>query len=169
MFSNAVASCPAASPRWLAWSKLSAWAYVTAYVLLACALPSQAIVLWSDLGDTLVRNTGAGADILGGALKRDDSSSDTLYFKFHVDPLSDAATEEYFALFELFESDFERLGVGNALKAWAYSVFISTDESGNSRKAESYIDLHSAKPEAATGSVSPAYELPRRGIGRTIV
>src|SRR5262249_324686 len=33
----------------------------------------------------------------------------------------------------------------------------------------SYIDLHSARPEPATAAVPSAYELPRRGIGRTIV
>src|ERR1700677_1034420 len=57
---------------------------------------SRAVLLWSDLGATQVHETGAGEDILGGVLKRDDSSTDTLYFKFHVDPLSDATTEEYF-------------------------------------------------------------------------
>jgi hypothetical protein len=56
----------------------------------------SATILWSDLGATLVRETGAGGDILGEVLKRDASSTDTLYFKFHVDPLSDASTEEYF-------------------------------------------------------------------------
>jgi hypothetical protein len=35
--------------------------------------------------------------------------------------LSDSTTEEYFAALELYEGDTERLGVGNALKAWAYS------------------------------------------------
>src|ERR1039458_1171431 len=67
--------------------------------------------------------TGAGSDILGGALKRDDSSNDTLYFKFHVDALSDVGTEEYFAGFQLYEGDVERLAVGNSLKAYAYSAF----------------------------------------------
>src|SRR5580704_18667011 len=87
------------------------------------ATTTSAVVLWSDLSATLVYQTGVGSDILGGALKRDDTSSDTLYFKFHVDPLSDISTEEYFAAFELYERDEERLGVGNALKAWAYSAF----------------------------------------------
>src|SRR5436305_15122286 len=97
-------------------------------VFLLWALPSPAIILWSDPGTTPVHETGPGADILGGALKRDDSSSGTLYFKFHVDPISDSSTEEYFAAFELFEADAERLGLGNALKAWAYSAFINSDD-----------------------------------------
>jgi hypothetical protein len=42
---------------------------------------------------------------------------------FHLDPLSDVGTEEYFAAFQLYEGDAERLGVGNPLKAYAYSAF----------------------------------------------
>jgi len=172
MLSPAIASCPAASLRWPPARGSSSVAFrmcacAAACLLLAWALPSRAIVLWSDLGGTLVHETGPGADILGGALKRDDSFSDTLYFKFHVDPISDASTEEYFAVFELYEGDSERLGVGNALKAWAYSAFVTAQEGGN--KADNYIDLRSAKPEPLTAAVPSSYELPRRGIGRTIV
>ena len=97
--------------------------------ILAWAESSEGVLLWSDLGATQVHENGVGEDILGGVLKRDDSSSDTLYFKFHVDPLSDATTEEYFAAFQLFEGNHERLAVGNALKAWAYSAF-ATGETG---------------------------------------
>src|SRR5260221_677993 len=84
---------------------------------------SQAALLWGDLGATQVHETGVGTDILDGVLQRDDSSTNALYFKFHVDPLSDAATEEYFAAFHLFEKNHKRLAVGNALRAWAYSAF----------------------------------------------
>jgi hypothetical protein len=112
--------------------------------LTAPAVWSREAVLWSDLGATLVHETGAGSDILNGALKRDDSSTDTLYFKLHVDPLSDASTEEYVAAFELYERGEERLGVGNALKAWAYSAF-KTIETGESGKATDYVDLHSSR------------------------
>src|SRR4051812_45135007 len=73
--------------------------------LLGGAGTARAGILWSDLGATHVENTGVGVDILGGTLKRDDSSSDTLYFKFHVDPSSDVRTEEYFAAFQLFFGD----------------------------------------------------------------
>ena len=48
--------------------------------------------MWSDFGTTLVHNSGDGYDILNGAVKEDDSSTNTLYFKFRVDPLSDAST-----------------------------------------------------------------------------
>jgi ligand-binding sensor domain-containing protein/signal transduction histidine kinase len=130
---------------------------------------TNASILWSDLGATLVHETGDGSDILGGALKEDDSSTNTLYFKFHVDPLSDASTEEYFAAFELYEGDKERLGVGNALKAWAYSAF-KADATGDSDEGADYIDLHSSRPEppSSPGTLLD-YENPHRGIECTIV
>ncbi len=128
----------------------------------------KAVVLWSDLGQTLAHDNGAGNDILGGAVKRDDTSSDTLYFKFHVEPLSDVGTEEYFAGFQLFEGDAERLGVGNSLKAWAYSVF-NAAETGPSNKVSGDLDLSTARPESSAPGVFLPYELPRRGIERTIV
>ncbi|HEV2210361.1 MAG TPA: two-component regulator propeller domain-containing protein [Verrucomicrobiae bacterium] len=128
----------------------------------------QAMLLWSDLGATQVHETGAGIDILGGVLQRNDSSTDTLYFKFHVDPLSDATTEEYFAAFQLFEGREERLAVGNALKAWAYSAF-ATGVTGSSNRVVEYIDLHSAKPETTGIGAFQTYELPRWGIERTLV
>src|SRR5437870_13260174 len=74
--------------------------------LTVCALAmntASAVTLWSDLGATLVRDSGPGTDILGGAVRRDNTATDTLYFKFHIDPLSDVSTEEYFAAFELYE------------------------------------------------------------------
>src|SRR5450432_2612993 len=106
---------------------------------------SQAVLLWSDLGATQVRETGPGTDILGGVLRRDDSSTDTLYFKFHVDPLSDASTEIYFAAFQLFEGNHERLAVGNALNAFAYSAF-AMGQTGQSNPVVEYFDLKSSNP-----------------------
>ncbi len=131
--------------------------------------PAHAVILWNDPDATLVHETGAGIDILGGAVKRDDSANDTLYFKFHVDPSSDKDTEEYFAAFELFEGDAERLGIGNAMKAWAYSAFFHADEAGESNNLAGYIDLHTLKPEATTDGSSGSYQYPRRGVGLTIV
>ena len=136
--------------------------------ILICAHVARGVVLWSDLGTTLVHNSGEGYDILGGAVKEDDSSTNTLYFKFRVDPLSDASTEEYFAAFELYEGDKERLGVGNALKAWAYSAF-RADANGESHEGADYIDLHSSRPEPAPPGTSIIYENPHRGIECTIV
>jgi ligand-binding sensor domain-containing protein/signal transduction histidine kinase len=138
-------------------------------MMLTSANTATATILWSDLGTTLVHETGDGSDLLGGTVKEDDSSTNTLYFKFHVDPLSDASTEEYFAAFELYEGDKERLGVGNALKAWAYSAF-KADATGASDEGADYINLHSSKPEPPS---SPGtflyYENPHRGIECTIV
>jgi len=51
-------------------------------------LPARAKILWSDPASRVIHSTPDGTDILGGAVKRDDKSSDALYFKFHVDPLS---------------------------------------------------------------------------------
>jgi ligand-binding sensor domain-containing protein/signal transduction histidine kinase len=139
-----------------------------AILLVGSAFRGQAAVLWSDFGATLVHETGPGTDILGGAVKRDDTSSDTLYFKFHVDPLSDATTEEYFAAFQLFEGDEGRLAVGNSLKAWAYSAF-NTSETGESNNIFGDFDFHSSHPELSGLGTFFNYELPRRGIERTIV
>jgi ligand-binding sensor domain-containing protein/signal transduction histidine kinase len=126
----------------------------------------QAKVLWSDLGGILAWQTGDGSDLLGGAVKRDDSAGDALYFKFHVDPLSDASTEEYFAAFELYEGGEEHLGVGNALKAWAYSAYkmVVSDNA----VVPDYVDLHSSRPETGHGGLLP-YEVPHRGFECTIV
>jgi len=130
--------------------------------------PAGAVILWNDPDTTLAYETGAGADILGGAVKRDDSANDTLYFKFQVNPLSDKDTEEYFAAFELFEGDAERLGIGNSVKAWAYSAFFDANEYTGSNSPAGYIDLHTIKPESFTGT-SGSYQYPRRGVGVTIV
>ena len=139
-------------------------------LLIAPVLECRGAVLWTDLGSTLAYQTGDGTDILGGAVKRDDSATDTLYFKFHIDPLSDASTEEYFAGFELYEGGEERLGIGNALKAWAYSAFKNV-VIGDTVVSD-YVDLHTSRPEL-TGGTNPGgyqpYELPHRGLENTVV
>jgi signal transduction histidine kinase len=144
-----------------------------AFVLLLCAtllaaMTSSAAILWRDNGGVLAHNTGPGQDILRGALKRGDTAGDTIYFKFHVDPLSDVGTEQYFAGFQLFEGNTPGLGVGNSLKAWAYSAF-NTSETGTNNTVAGDMDLKSSRPEVYdTNNIEP-YELPRRGIGCTIV
>ncbi|HSU57120.1 MAG TPA: two-component regulator propeller domain-containing protein, partial [Candidatus Dormibacteraeota bacterium] len=142
------------------------------WLLALCGLhlgtPGVAVILWSDLGTTLVHDSGPGADILGGAVRRDNTSSDTLYFKFHVDPISDVNTEEYLAGFQLFEGQSERLAVGNSSNAWAYSAF-NTAETGGSNKISGDFDLNSSRPESTGLGAFKTYELPRRGIERTIV
>jgi len=126
---------------------------------------SRAVLLWSDLGSTQVHETGPGSDILGGGLRRDDSATDTLYFKFHVDPVSDASTEPYFAAFQLFEGNQERLAVGNALVAFAYSAF-GTDETGSTNQ---FVDLKSSNPQPSGIGTFYTYENVHSGIERTIV
>ncbi|MDW8309434.1 MAG: sensor histidine kinase, partial [Verrucomicrobiales bacterium] len=129
---------------------------------------ARAAILWRDPGPRLAHNTGQGSDILHGAVRRDDSASDTLYFKFHVDPLSDVSDEEYYAGFQLFETNAYRLAIGNAPDAWAYSAFY-TSETGPSNKVAGDYDLYSSRPELSGPDSFRPYELPRRGNGRTIV
>jgi signal transduction histidine kinase len=128
----------------------------------------HAVLLWSDVDARVVHHSGDGFDILGGKLKRDDTANDTLYFKFHVDPLSDVGTEEYFAGFQLYEGDDPRLGVGNAPEAWGYSAF-NTVEIGPSNKLAGEFNLRSSHPEASGLGVFLPYELPRHDQERTIV
>ncbi|MFO1514765.1 MAG: two-component regulator propeller domain-containing protein [Verrucomicrobiota bacterium] len=130
---------------------------------------ASAVILWSDPGAMLVFDNGAGRDLLEGAVKRDDSANDTLYFKFHVDPQSDSTTEEYFAALELFEGDTEQLGIGNAMKAWAYSAFVDRSKLLESDRSPDYVDLRSSALDQSAAGTSPSYELPRRGVERTIV
>jgi signal transduction histidine kinase len=129
---------------------------------------ARATILWSDTGARLVHNTGTGVDILGGAVKRNDSASDALYFKVHVDPISDVASEPYSAGFQLFEGDEERLGMGNAQEAWGYSAF-ATAETGPSNQVAGEFNLKSAHPEPANLGLFRPYELPRHDVERTII
>jgi ligand-binding sensor domain-containing protein/signal transduction histidine kinase len=138
-----------------------------ATIVLRFFISARAIILWNDPQTTLVHENGLGADLLGGALKRDGFANDSLYFKFRVAPQSDKDTEEYFAAFELFEDNTEKLGIGNALKAWAYSAFFRTSDGGDSNNLATYVDLHSANPETTAGSGT--YQYPRRGIGVTVL
>jgi signal transduction histidine kinase len=132
-------------------------------------------ILWSDPDARTVHFSGTGLDYLGGAVKRTSTNNDALFFKFHVDPLSDVASEPYFAGFQLFENGEPRLGVGNALEAWGYSAFFSS-EVGPSNAVYSpgisfpgEYNLKSAHPEAVNLGMHRPYELVRRYVERTIV
>jgi signal transduction histidine kinase len=131
-------------------------------------LPLSAEVLWSDPDPRVIHKTPDGNDLLGGALHRDDTANDALFFKFKVDPLSDLASEPYFAGFQLFEGDEPRLGVGNAPEAWGYSAFDTAETSTLEGKTGEF-DLKSAKPEAAGLGTFKPYELPHHGHPRTII
>lgn len=138
-------------------------------LVLFFGLPLRAEILWQNSGPILAHENGEGTNILQGAVKRDNTSSDTLYFKFRVNPLSDESMEPYSAAgFQLFEGDQERLGIGNSPDAWAYSAF-KTLETGPYNKVAGDMDLHSANPESYDPGHPLFYELPRRGIERTIV
>ena len=129
--------------------------------------PAHATVLWQNSAKILAHENGSGTDVLHGVVRRGAAASDTLYFKFHVDPLSDVGTEEYLAGLQFFENDTEKFGVGNALKAWAYSAFNTLEQGGNN-KIFGDVDLRTASPEAFETGKIVTYELPRRGQGRTI-
>jgi signal transduction histidine kinase len=132
------------------------------------ALSVRAAVLWSDPSPRVIHNTPDGLDILAGAAKRDDTASDALYFKFRVDPLSDAATEEYYAVFHLFEGEEPQLAVGNAPEAWGYSAYY-TAETGPSNAVPGEFNLMSSQPEAAGLGAFKPYEVVRHNKERTIV
>jgi signal transduction histidine kinase len=135
----------------------------------AIFLPAaRAEILWSDPASRVVHTAPDGSDILGGKVKRDDSASDVLYFKFHVDPLSDAANEPYFALFQLAETNAFRLGVGNAPEAWGFSAAYAA-ETGPANKLPGEFNLQSAHPEAGALGVFMPYELPNHNRDKTIV
>ncbi|HTQ49953.1 MAG TPA: sensor histidine kinase [Candidatus Acidoferrales bacterium] len=143
---------------------------IVALALLAILFcqPARAKILWSDPEARVVHLTGEGVDILGGKVKQDDKSDDVLYFKFHVDPISDVASEHYLAGFQLYKGDEAHLGVGNAMEAWGYSAF-NTSEIGLSNKVFGEFNLNSAHPEPAHLGLFWPYEDVHRGVERTIV
>jgi len=131
--------------------------------------PARSRILWSDPDARTVQNTGEGVDILGGAVKRTSTNNDALFFKFHVYPLSDQATEPYFAGFQLFEGDTERLGVGNAMEAWGYSAFMAAETGPSNAVNSGEFNFKSAHPEPANLGVFRPYELVRQRVERTLV
>ncbi len=145
-------------------------AVIFALILLATFLgwSAQAKILWSDPDARTVHSTGTGVDILGGAIQRNATNNDALYFKFRVDPLSDQAAEPYFAGLQLFEGDEPRLGVGNALEAWGYSAF-NTAQTGPSNAIAGEFNLKSVHPEPVNLGKFRPYELVRQGVERTII
>ena len=136
--------------------------------LIASAIASHAAIIWNDAASRVIRRTPVGSDILGGKLARDDTASDALYFTFHVDPLSDAGMEPYYALLQLYEGNEPRLAVGNAPEAWGYSACY-TSETGPSNKVYGEYNLNSSRPEAAGLGQYKPYEVVRMKEERTIV
>lgn len=145
---------------------LARWFFVVA--LTGLAMTSRAAIVWNDTATRVIHRTPVGSDILAGKLSRDDTASDALYFTFHVDPLSDAGMEPYYALFQLYEGDEPRLAVGNAPEAWGYSACY-TSETGPSNKVSGEFNLNSSRPEAAGLGQYKPYEVVRAKDERTIV
>jgi signal transduction histidine kinase len=114
-------------------------------ILLAFSISARAAILWSDPGPVTIRTNGAGKDILHGAIKpQDANSSSTIYFRFRLDPISDAATKslgDFEAGMVFVEKGHENLGMGNSLSAWAYCA-MNVPES-----KKGYVDLNSASHE----------------------
>ena len=138
-------------------------------VMLMATVPmGHSAILWSDPAPRVIHETPVGPDLLQGKVKRDDTARDELFFKFHVDPLSDVASEPYYALFQLFEGGVPRLAVGNAPDAWGYSACY-TSETGPSNRVVGEFDLKSAHPEGAELGAFKPYELPQHGRERTII
>jgi signal transduction histidine kinase len=139
---------------------------IIAISLLILDLPTQAAILWSQTETTLVHDNGAGKDILHGAIKpQDNSSSSTLYFKFRVDPISDAVSKSdsfYLAGLTLFEGGSEHLAVGSGRISWGYSAFNAAGK-GPENTVDGEFALNSATPEAGR-----IFQYVRRGI-RTII
>jgi len=133
---------------------------------------ARAKILWSEPASRVIHSATAGTDILNGAVKRDDTASDVLYFKFHVDPLSDVANEPYFALFQLNTGETNHLALGNALEAWGYSAAFAA-ETGPENKTNvadaCEFNLKSAHPEGSELGGFRPYELPSHNHDRTIV
>lgn len=135
--------------------------------------PARARILWSDLDARAVHNTGAGVDILGGMVKRTGTNNDALYFRVKVDPISDVHSEPYFAGFQLFEGDAPRLGVGNAMEAWAYSAYMTAKTGPSNSASDEYegheYNFNSAHPEEERPGVYFPYEVVHQGQPRTII
>lgn len=144
---------------------------LTIFAAIICP-SAQARVLWSDPASRVIHATPDGTDILDGAVKRDDTASDVLYFKFHVDPLSDVKDEPYYALFQLCEGDTSRLAVGNAMEAWGYSAAYASETGPSNKLGKVNADefnLKSSHPEGSgLGGFQP-YELPLHGHEKTFV
>jgi hypothetical protein len=120
--------------------------------LLIHSTTARAAIMWSQAGPILVHNSGAGDDILHGAIPpQGTNSSRTLYLKFRVDPYSDAAMEGtgispfYEAGMFFYEGGAQHLGIGNGLQATAYSAINVPTNGPNVRWGS--LDFYSAEPE----------------------
>ncbi len=129
---------------------------ILALSICSLAAPTRAEVQYSNAGPITVDETGHGSNLSGLSLSRGSTDSDTLYFTFVVEPISDSGDEPYLAGFELYEgATTPRLGVGNSLASLAYSAFLT--DTGD-------VDLNSPTPEP-----SQTWQLVRDTDVKTIV
>lgn len=104
--------------------------------LLASAAAASAAVVYQSPGPHLMNQENL--TLPDTVITRGGDADDALYFRFTVEPISDTSTEGYYAAFQLFEGDSERLGVGNAWGPHAYSAFATSIGD---------VDLNSANPD----------------------
>lgn len=135
--------------------------------LLVLTNDARSEILWSRPGTTLAHESIPEEVLPREKIgTRDATASDTLYFRFEVDPLSDGATDasaRYLAGMVFFKGDEERLGVGNGWRARGYSAF-NTGERGPGNDTFGEFDFRSSHPEKERD-----FEFVRRKTPRTIV
>lgn len=135
--------------------------------LLVSVNSARSEILWSDSSTTLVHESLPEKVLPREEIGvRDTTASDTLYIRFDVDPLSDAATDasvRYLAGMVFYENGNERFGIGNGWRARGYSAF-NTAEQGPENDTFGEFDLQSSHPEKGK-----SYEFVRRRTPRTIV
>jgi len=106
-------------------------------------VPAHAAVLYTSPGPIAIDESGSGSNLAGLSLSRSTTATDSLYFRFTLSNLlSNSTNENYYAAFQFFDGGAEKLGLGNAWDAYAYSAFNTA--AGN-------LDLKSATPEAGVG------------------
>jgi len=142
--------------------------------LLGCALPAHGKVLWREAGPILARDNGAGQDVLRGAVPpQDQTSNNTLFFKFTVDPLADISVRPqhpFTAGLLLCERGQEHLGLGIGNVAFAYSAFNAIGRGLRTtpvkdREGVGEYDLNCAFKGARGGML----DYPHRSVLRTIL
>ncbi|KAA1261316.1 Glucan 1,4-alpha-maltohexaosidase precursor [Rubripirellula obstinata] len=106
-----------------------------------------AIVLSAPGGDVGLQ---ASQTILSSGIARDDTSSDTLYFRFTANPTSigSSGISDAFSAFQLFQNGEEGLGIGNRFGSAAWSYFGASDLVTQSETG----DLNSPTPDSGTSS-----------------
>ena len=128
-------------------------------------LAANATVLWEHPQPIPVQNRSE--EILHGALvPRDNSSSDTLYFKFRARPLSDVVTKvqtrrPYMAGLVFCQGSTENLGIGNAWDAWGYSAFCKSFNIPPNKGGELKLNTDTPEPGSEVRYLAPRRDVPK--------